>query len=296
MMARANDTRPSAVPARMKAPGFHGRRVLIRTIQYLLCIGGAALVSIPLYWMIVASLQTNQTVGSSPELFPSSPVWANYPSALSYVDSGTFFKNTMILEVFIVLGVLLSSSMAAYSFARLRWPGRDVWFLILLSVLMVPYFSTLVPTFLLWHNLGLVNTFFPLILPAFFGNSFFIFLLRQFFRGIPKELEDAARIDGAGFFRVFLMIILPLARPALAVVAIFTFTNVWNDFLNPLIYLDSNDKFTLALGLQMFLQEQNAPWAELMAACTMVIVPMIVMFLVFQRSLIQGITLGGLKG
>jgi ABC-type glycerol-3-phosphate transport system permease component len=186
--------------------------------------------------------------------------------------------------------------MAAYSFARLRWPGRDVWFLILLSVLMVPYFSTLVPTFMLWHYLGLVNTFFPLVVPAYCGNAFFIFLLRQFFRGIPRELEDAARIDGAGFIRVFVMIILPLARPALAVVAIFTFTGVWNDFLNPLIYLNSNDKFTLALGLQMFLVEQSAPWAELMAACTMVIVPMVLIFLFFQRSLVQGITLGGLKG
>jgi multiple sugar transport system permease protein len=268
--------------------GMKSRRIAVTAVQYLLCLLGALIVSIPLYWVIDASLQTNQAVGSAPQFLPDHPVWSNYSDALTYVDFGTFFKNTMILEFFIIVGVLLSSSMAAYSFARLRWPGRDVWFLILLSVLMVPYFSTLVPTFLLWHNLNLVNTFYPLIAPAFFGNSFFIFLLRQFFRGIPKELEDAARIDGAGFFRVFLVIILPLARPALAVVAIFTFTNVWNDFLNPLIYLNSNDKFTLALGLQMFLQEQSAPWAELMAACTMVIIPMV--------AVIQGITLGGLKG
>ena len=272
------------------------RRLWLRALQYLILAVGAVVVSIPLYWMVDASLQDNQLVGSAPQLFPSHPVWSNYPNALTFVDFGTFFKNTLTIEVFVIFGVVLSSSMAAYSFARLRWPGRDVCFLILLSVLMVPYFTTLVPTFLLWHAFGLINTFFPLIVPAFFGNSFFIFLLRQFFRGIPRELEDAARIDGAGYFRSFLLIIMPLARPALAVVAIFTFTGVWNDFLNPLIYLNSSDKFTLALGLQMFLQEQDAPWAWLMAASTCVIIPMIIAFLLFQRSLIQGITLGGLKG
>jgi multiple sugar transport system permease protein len=272
------------------------RRLWVRALQYLILIVGSVVMSVPLYWMVTASLEDNQLVGSNPEFFPSHPIWSNYPYALTFVDFSTFFKNTMIIEVFVIIGVVLSSSMAAYSFARLRWPGRDVWFLILLSVLMVPYFATLVPTFLLWHSLGMVNTFYPLILPAFFGNSFFIFLLRQFFRGIPRELEDAARIDGAGFLRVFLTIILPLARPALAVVAIFTFTGVWNDFLNPLVYLNSNDMFTLALGLQMFMQQQNAQWAALMAACTLMIIPMVVAFLVFQRSFVQGITLGGLKG
>ncbi len=168
--------------------------------------------------------------------------------------------------------------------------------MILLTVLMLPSFATLVPSFIIWQHLHGSDTFLPLVVPAWFGNVFFIFLLRQFFRSIPRDLEDAGRIDGAGMVRIFVTVILPLSKPALAVVVIFTFMGVWNDFLGPLIYLNSESNFTLALGIQLFMTDLGNRWDLLMAASTAMVVPMILIFLLFQRYFIEGITLTGLKG
>lgn len=273
------------------------RALLTRTPLYLALLVGAAFMLTPLYWMVTSSLKDNQHVfDSPPQLFPSAPRWDNYPTALTTVPFATFFKNTMIIEVLVIAGTLLSCSLAAYSFARLRWPGRDVVFVVLLSVLMLPSTATLIPTFLLWHGLHAVDTFLPLTVPAFFGNSFYIFLLRQFFRAIPRELEDAARVDGAGIARTFAQIILPLSKPALAVVTIFTFIAVWDDYLNPLIYLNSQDNYTLTLGLQFFLPQFTNRWDLLMAASTVLVLPMVVAFMLFQRYFVEGFTLTGLKG
>ena len=272
-------------------------RTLSRPLMYLALIAGAITMLTPLYWMIVSSLKTPQSVFDlPPELFPRMAQWGNYPEALTTVPFLTFFKNTMTIEVFAIVGTVLSCSMGAYSFARLRWPGRDVVFVILLSVLMLPGFTTLIPNFILWQHLGAVDTLIPLIVPAFFGNSFYIFLLRQFFRGIPRELEDAARVDGAGIVRTFATIILPLSKPALAVVTIFTFIGVWDDYLGPLIYLNSESNYTLTLGLQFFLNQYGSRWDLLMAASTVVSIPMILAFLLLQRYFIEGVTLTGLKG
>jgi len=273
-------------------------RILVaRLALYLALAAGALFMLLPLYWMVTSSLKDNQHVfDSPPQLFPVHPRWDNYPTALTTVPFATFFKNTMIIEVCVIVGTLLSCSMAAYSFARLRWPGRNVAFVVLLSVLMLPSAATLVPSFLLWHQLHAVDTFLPLIVPAFFGNSFYIFLLRQFFRSIPRELEDAARVDGAGIVRIFATIILPLSKPALAVVTIFTFIAVWDDYLNPLIYLNSQDNYTLTLGLQYFLSQFSSRWDLLMAASTVLVLPMVVAFLLFQRYFVEGFTLTGLKG
>ena len=272
-------------------------RTLSRPLMYLVLIVGAITMLTPLYWMIVSALKTPQSVFDlPPELFPRVPQWGNYPEALTTVPFLTFFKNTLTIEVFAIAGTLLSCSMGAYSFARLRWPGRDVVFVILLSVLMLPSFTTLIPNFILWQHLNAVDTLIPLIAPAFFGNSFFIFLLRQFFRGIPRELEDAARVDGAGIIRTFATIILPLSKPALAVVTIFTFIGVWDDYLGPLIYLNSESNYTLTLGLQFFLNQYGSRWDLLMAASTVVSIPMILAFLLLQRYFIEGVTLTGLKG
>jgi ABC-type glycerol-3-phosphate transport system permease component len=272
-------------------------RTLSRPLMYLVLLAGAITMLTPLYWMIVSSLKTPQSVFDlPPELFPRAAQWGNYPEALTTVPFLTFFKNTMTIEVFAIVGTVLSCSMAAYSFARLRWPGRDVVFVILLSVLMLPSFTTLIPNFILWQHLGAVDTLIPLIVPAFFGNSFYIFLLRQFFRGIPRELEDAARVDGAGIVRTFATIILPLSKPALAVVTIFTFIGVWDDYLGPLIYLNSESNYTLTLGLQFFLNQYGSRWDLLMAASTVVSIPMILAFLLLQRYFIEGVTLTGLKG
>ncbi len=276
---------------------MHRRAGVARFFVYALLVGGAVFVLLPLYWMVSSSLKTNMHVFDYPPQWIPQPVeWGNYPALLSYMPFLIFAKNTLIIEAFVITGTLLSSSLAAYSFARLTWPGRDVVFVILLSVLMLPTFSTLVPSFILWQHLHAIDTFLPLIVPAWFGNSFFIFLLRQFFRSIPRDLEEAARIDGASILRTFISIVLPLAKPALAVVAIFAFMGVWNDFLGPLIYLNSTDNLTLAVGLNLFLTTNGTRWELLMAASSIVVVPMIVIFFIFQRYFIEGIVLTGVKG
>lgn len=276
---------------------MHWRAGVARFFVYALLVAGAVFVLLPLYWMVSSSLKTNMHVFDYPPQWIPQPVeWGNYPALLSYMPFLTFAKNTLIIEAFVITGTLLSSSLAAYSFARLTWPGRDVVFVILLSVLMLPTFSTLVPSFILWQHLHAIDTFLPLIVPAWFGNSFFIFLLRQFFRSIPRDLEEAARIDGASILRTFISIVLPLAKPALAVVAIFAFMGVWNDFLGPLIYLNSTDNLTLAVGLNLFLTTNGTRWELLMAASSIVVVPMIVIFFIFQRYFIEGIVLTGVKG
>lgn len=276
---------------------MHRRAGVARFFVYALLVAGAVFVLLPLYWMVSSSLKTNmQVFDYPPQWIPQPTEWGNYPALLSYMPFLTFAKNTLIIEAFVITGTLLSSSLAAYSFARLTWPGRDVVFVILLSVLMLPTFSTLVPSFILWQHLHAIDTFLPLIVPAWFGNSFFIFLLRQFFRSIPRDLEEAARIDGASILRTFISIVLPLAKPALAVVAIFAFMGVWNDFLGPLIYLNSTDNLTLAVGLNLFLTTNGTRWELLMAASSIVVVPMIVIFFIFQRYFIEGIVLTGVKG
>jgi multiple sugar transport system permease protein len=292
------DAYAAPAPSQQAPPKrYRIRRRLGHALLYLILVLGAATMLTPLYWMVVSSLKENQHVFDlPPELLPVNPQWSNYPDALTTLPFGTFLRNTLTIEVFVIIGTLLSCSMAAYSFARLRWRGRSVVFIILLSLLMLPTFTTLVPQFIIWYHLQAVDTLIPLIVPSFFGNSFFIFLLRQFFRSIPRELEDAARVDGAGFVRIFITIVLPLSKPALAVVTIFTFIGVWDDYLNPLIYLSSESNYTLALGLQEFLTEYSARWDLLMASSTVVVLPMVVAFLLFQRYFIEGITLTGLKG
>jgi multiple sugar transport system permease protein len=272
-------------------------RAFGRPLLYVVLLLGAVTMLTPLYWMFTSSLKTPQTVFNlPPELFPAHPLWSNYPDALTTLPFVTFLTNTLIIEVCVIGGTLLSCSLAAYSFARLRWRGRDAVFVVLLALLMLPSYTTLVPQFIMWYHVHAVDTLIPLIVPSFFGNSFFIFLLRQFFRGIPRELEDAARVDGAGIVRIFAQIILPLSKPALAVVTIFTFIGVWDDYLNPLIYLNSQSHYTLALGLQLFLSQYGSRWDLLMASSTVVVLPMIIIFLLFQRYFIEGITLTGLKG
>jgi multiple sugar transport system permease protein len=195
-----------------------------------------------------------------------------------------------------VVGTLTSCSLVGYAFARLDWKGRDVWFIVLLSTMMLPYQVTLIPVFLVFRWLGWLNTLLPLFVPAFFGNAFIIFLFRQFFLTIPRELDEAAIIDGCSYLQVFWWIILPLAKPALAMGAIFSFIYSWNDFLGPLIYLNRPETFTLALGLASFRHQFTVEWSLLMAASLLIMLPNIVIFFLAQRWFIEGITLTGLKG
>src|SRR5690606_29193706 len=221
----------------------------------------------------------------------------NFSGSLTQVPFLRYFANTLLIEVGVLIGTLLSCSLAAFSFARVRWRRRNLVFGLLMTGVMLPYAVTLIPTFLFWQALGLIDTYVPLILPHFFGHTVFnIFLLRQFFLSIPYELDESAYIDGANPLQVYWLIVLPLSKPALAVVGVFTFLNVWNDYLGPLIYLNSSDKYTLAMGLASFQGTYTAQWGYLMAAATVVIAPVIVLFAFAQKYFVEGITLTGLKG
>jgi multiple sugar transport system permease protein len=192
--------------------------------------------------------------------------------------------------------VVFSCSLVAYGLARVHWPGRDVLFLLTLGTMLLPFEVTLVPLFIVFRTLGWVGTFLPLIVPSFFGSAFYIFLLRQFMMTLPMELSDAARIDGAGEFRIFWAIAVPLIRPALAVVALLQFLFAWGDFLGPLIYLTDQSTYTISLGLQQYNTQYGTEWGQLMAASTLLTIPVIILFFLTQRTFIQGITLTGLKG
>jgi len=229
------------------------------------------------------------------------PRWENYSEALEYLPNDThyglvFLKNTLLLTVLSVFGTLLSSSLVAFSFARLRWPGRDALFVVLLATMMVPGAVTMMPQFLIFRGLGWIDTLRPLWVPAFFGSAFNIFLLRQFFMSIPTELEDAAKIDGCGPFGVYWRVMLPLVKPALAAIAILGVLGAWNNFQGPLIYLSSPENMPLAYALQLYQQQHGGEPGLLMAASTLVILPIIVLFFFTQRYFIEGVSLTGLGG
>jgi multiple sugar transport system permease protein len=276
-------------------------RVLWRTILYAVLIAGVCLVMVPLVWMISTSLKELKDVFTFPPQFiPNPPAWDNYPIALTILPFHLYFRNTMIICVICIIGATASSALVGYGFARLDFPGRDVLFLIVLSTMMIPGQVTLVPLYMLFKELGWIDTFWPLIIRSFFGGAFYIFLFRQFFLTIPKEMDDAAEIDGCSKLGIFWRVVLPLSRAPLGMVAIFSFMFHWNEFLNALIYLNSPEKRTLALGLSAFRASQEgavtASWNLLMAASVVVMIPPILVFFVAQRYFIQGIVFTGIKG
>ncbi|MGH2533009.1 MAG: carbohydrate ABC transporter permease [Thermomicrobiales bacterium] len=268
-----------------------------RLLAWVILCAGAIIMLLPIFWLISTSLKApGQIFRFPPEWMPNPVQWQNYPDALTAMPFGRYVLNTLVITLANVVGVLLSSSLAAYGFARLRFPGRDALFVLVLSSLMLPQTVILIPRYIEFRELGWIDTWLPLIVPNFFGSAYFIFLLRQFFRTIPRDLSDAARVDGASELRIFWQIILPLSRPALAVVAIFTFLFNWNDFLEPLIYISSPDKFTVALGLASFRGLFATQWHLLMAASTVMILPVVVLFFVLQRYFVRGVVLTGIKG
>lgn len=288
-------------PGRRSAPvrpAGRGRRTLGRVLIYVALLLGSAITLFPFVWLIRSSLMGPAQIFSYPiEWIPAPVRWGNYREALESVPFRRYLFNTMRIEFLVVTGTLVTSTVAAFAFARLRWRGRNVIFGILLSGLMLPYAATLIPTFIFWQQVGAVGTIVPLVVPAWFGGGVFnIFLLRQFFMSIPRELDEAAYLDGATPLEVLLRIVLPLSKPALIVVAVFTFISVWNDFLGPLIYLSDSNQYTLALGLRSFSSLYTAQWDLLMAASTAMIVPIVVLFFLAQRYFVEGITLTGIKG
>jgi multiple sugar transport system permease protein len=222
--------------------------------------------------------------------------WENYVRAFEMMHFFRNLRNTLFICVSVVIGTLLSCSLVAYSFARIDWRGRDALFILVLATMMLPYQATLIPLFAVYRKLGWVGSFKPLILPAFFGTPFYIFLLRQFFMGVPKDMSAAARIDGCNEFGIFAHIIVPLSKPALATTALFMFLFQWADFLNPLIYLQDDRQYTLAIALQQFQSHHESAWGPLMAMSTVITIPIVLLFFLAQRTFIQGITLTGLKG
>ncbi|MCY3020784.1 MAG: carbohydrate ABC transporter permease [Planctomycetota bacterium] len=224
------------------------------------------------------------------------PTLVQYEKGLTRVPVLMFFRNTLLVCVLTVLGTILSSSLVAYGFSILKWRGRDVVFFVMLATMMLPGQVTMVPVFTIWRKLGAVDTYVPLVLPAFLGNSFFIFLFRQFFLTVPRELIEAARMDGASEFRIWARIVMPLSVPAIATVGLFSFLGAWNDFLQPLIYLADQTKYTLSLGLAMFRTQYGSEYGQMMAVATLMVVPIIILFFFAQKTFIQGIKTSGLKG
>lgn len=273
------------------------RRHLTQGAIFLVLLLVAVLFLTPLIWMLSSSLKPEyQVFESPPRLIPNPVVWQNYADALTYVPFGRYAINTSVITAFVIIGHVLSCTLVAYGFARLRAPGRDALFMLVLATMMLPYPVTMVPLYMLFNQLGWVNSFLPLVVPAFFGNPFFIFLLRQFFLTVPRSLEDAARLDGANMGQILWRIMLPLSMPAMATVAIFTFQFTWNDFLPPLIYLHDQRLYTVALGLNFFRSSYQVQWSYLMAASLVTMLPILVVFFLAQRLFIEGISLSGIKG
>ncbi len=274
-------------------------------LTHLVLIAMSLIFIFPLAWLVSTSLKPiGETMQQPPTWIPSHVQWHNYRDAfmygsdqLGYIPFLLYGRNTLILCVLGVAGTVVSNALVAYSFARLRWPGRDLAFAITLATMMIPFPVIMVPIYGLFRNLGWIGTFRPLWVPAWFGSAFNIFLLRQFFRTLPFELSEAARIDGCSEWAIFRQVILPLSKPALSVVALFYFMQTWNDFLGPLIYLIDQRTFTLSLGLQFYQsQHGGTQWNLLMAASTIVIAPVLILFFFTQKQFIQGIAVTGLKG
>ena len=269
-----------------------------RLLTLIVLFVGAFIMALPFLWLLSSSLKPEQEIFLFPPKWIPNPVrFQNYIDALTYKPFGTYIANTLWIVILNEIAIVGSASLCAYGFARISFPGRDFWFGIVLATLMVPYFVMMIPQFVIFSRLGWTDSYLPLTIPFFFGGGAFnIFLLRQFFRTLPAELADAARIDGCSELGIYWRIFMPLAKPALATVAIFTFLNGWNDFIGPLLYINSPDKFTVAIGLATFRSVMRTRWDLLMAASTAMIVPVLLLFFFAQRYFIEGIVLSGLKG
>lgn len=277
---------------------YAARRRGWRLLIWLLLVLGALTMIAPFLWMVSSSLKDQMTVFMyPPQWLPDPPHFANYIDVFVVKPFHIYIRNTLYIVIMNEIAILGAASFCAYGFARLDFAGRSFWFSLVLGTMMLPSVILIVPTFVMFSRLGWVDTYLPFIIPAFFGGGAFnIFLLTQFFRTLPQELADAARIDGCGELGIYARVILPLAKPALATVAVFTFLNAWNDFIGPLLYLSTNEKYTVAMGLALFrgalLQTR---WDLLMAAAVTMTVPVLVLFFFAQRYFIEGVVMTGLK-
>jgi multiple sugar transport system permease protein len=283
-------------------PFYKTRRFndLIRNIVvYSLLIALSIVFLFPFYWMLATALKAERNVFIwPPQWIPDPVMWSNFKEALSnpQLPFLLFFRNTLILEVGIIAGRLISCTLIAYGFARLEAPGKNFLFAVLLATLMLPGAVTQIPRFILFNKIGWVNSYLPLIVPTWFGEAYAIFLMRQFFMTIPRELEEAARMDGANFLQIITKIIVPLSMPVLTVVLILSFKDIWNEFFNPLLYLNDLTKYPLAVGLAYFNGQFRVQMSLLMAASVVVLLPLVIVFFIAQKAFVEGVSLTGLAG
>jgi ABC-type glycerol-3-phosphate transport system permease component len=273
-------------------------KIVSKAMVYLVLLLGSMVFILPFIWMVSSSLKTQTEIFIFPPNFiPRALLWENYPKALTAAPFSQYFLNSIFVSSMVVLGTVISSSMVGYGFARVRGWGRNVLFGIVLATMMLPNQVTMIPTFIIFRNLGWVNTFAPLTIPHFFGGAFNIFLFRQFFMSISNDISDAAKIDGCNHFNIYWRIIMPMSTPVLMTVAILAFFWSWNDLLGPLIYLNAQRLYTVPLGLTMFQQAYSiqTPWHYLMAASVVAVLPLILTFFLVQRFFIQGIVFIGVK-
>ncbi|MEU0412585.1 carbohydrate ABC transporter permease [Streptomyces griseorubiginosus] len=259
-----------------------------------------AVILYPVIWVLGASFKPSKDIIASIDLLPAKPVWANFSGladGISGISISTFFVNSLTYAGLAVAGVVLSSSLTAYAFAKIRFAGRNLMFTLMIGTLLLPYHVLLIPQYVMFRKLELVDTLVPLVAGKFLATeAFFVFLMVQFMRGLPRELDEAAKLDGCGHLRTYWSIVLPLCRPALITSAIFTFINAWNDFMGPLIYLNTPDKYTVSLGLMMFRdQEGISNYGSMIAMSLVALIPVIAFFMAFQRYLIDGMATSGLK-
>ena len=275
-------------------------KLFSRFVIYAILAAGAFVILVPFAWTISTALKTPQQALKVPPVWiPDPVVWENFLTAWKAKPFATFYSNSLIIAILNILGQILSCSLVAYGFARLRFPGRDALFLVMLGTLMIPFQILIIPRFILFKNLGWLDSLLPLIIPHFFGGAFNVFLLRQYFMSIPLELDDAARIDGCGHWGIFWRIIMPLSKPALGAVMVFEFLNSWDDFLGPLIYLSKEKNYTVALGLAAFRNDYFIEWNLFMAAAALAMAIPLVIFFIAQKYFIEGVQLtgaGGVKG
>ncbi|RED52932.1 MULTISPECIES: carbohydrate ABC transporter permease [Cohnella] len=275
--------------------GSPARKLGSKVVPHLVLIALGLIFAVPFLWLLGTSLKSLNEISQSLSIVPKQFQWENYVRVFERIPYVRYTLNTFYVSVFSVIGQVISSSLVAYSLSKVEWKGKNMIFPIVIATMLLPYQVTMIPVFMIFQKLQLVGSFWPLILPTFTGAPFYIFLLRQFFMTIPDSLIHAARIDGAREFTIFTRIILPLCKPALAAVAIFTFIATWSDFLGPLIYLNDNKYYTLTLGLQAFMAEHYVEWDLLMAASALFTLPIVVLFFFAQKYFIEGITLTGIK-
>lgn len=280
--------------------GLKLSKVIPRLLIYFVLAAGALVILVPFSWTITTALKTTQQTLKIPIVWiPDPVVWKNFADAWNAKPFATFYANSLIISILNIIGQILSCSLVAYGFARIRFPGRNVLFLVVLSTLMIPFHILIIPRFVLFKTLGWLDSLLPLIIPSFFGDAFNIFLLRQYFMSIPLELDDAARIDGCGHWGIFWRIILPLSKPALGAVMVFEFLDSWDDFLGPLIYISKEANYTVALGLAAFRNDYFVEWNLFMAAAAVAMAVPLVIFFIAQKYFIEGVQLtgaGGVKG